>query len=244
MNCEHLMALLNDNSACEATDIGTKFITHCLYPSFDPVAVYIETLREGFRVTDGGGASRSALMHGRDPSVLATAFQKAAKAHMVEAAAGLIIAKPTSVDWLYPSILAVANASAMAATVAADTFISADENALKVHIFDNLKTVVSEANIARHFEYRGNSGNVWKLDFAVVRERILLVKGVTPHRNSVNANYATFSDIGDAPNLARFSVFDRRLKGEDQSLIGRVANLVPLVSVIAGAERELSQSLH
>ena len=242
MNCENLMALLSDGSSCEVTEIGTKFVTHCLYPSFDPVAVYIETLREGFRVTDGGGATRSAMMHGRDPSVLASAFQKAAKAHFVEAADGLIIAKPPSVDWLYSSILAVANASAMAATVAADTFVAADENALKIHILDCLKHVAPEASIAKQYEYRGNSGNVWKLDYAIIRERTLLVKAVTPNRNSVNANYATFSDIGEAPAIARFSVFERPLKGEDQSLIGRVASLVPLGSVIAGAERELMRT--
>lgn len=244
MNCEHLMALLNDNSACEPTSMGTKFVTHCLYPSFDPVAVYIESLREGFRVSDGGGAARSASMHGRDPSILASAFQKAAKAHSVETAEGLIFAKPPSAEWLYSGILAVANASAMAATTAADAFVAADENALKSRIFENLKAAVSEKNIARHYEYRGNSGNLWKLDFAVIRERILLVKGVTPHRHSVNANYAAFSDIGDLPILARFSVFDRRLKSEDQSLVGRVASLVPLGSVIAGAQRELGRSIH
>lgn len=235
MNCDQLRAILDDRSKCQHTDIGTKFTTHCLYPSFERVDVFISPMGDAYRVTDGGGAMRSVLQHGKDMSVMGGVLQKAAKAHMVDQIEGMLLCKPPSQEWLYSAILAVANASAMAANLGLDAVVAADENELKQRIFETLTSVIPPANVARQYEFRGDSGNLWKLDFAVVREKILLVKAVSPHRNSVNANYATFSDIGDAPNLVRYSVFDRSLKSEDRSLIGRVAQLVPFASVAAGA---------
>jgi hypothetical protein len=243
MNCESLLAIFNDEAACKKTDYGMRFVTHCLYPSFDPVSVYVSKLGSGYRVTDGGGAVRSAMVHGRDQHVMANAFGKACKRHSVVDREGMLIAEPKTDEWLYPAILAVANASAMAAGHAVEAIAEAVENDLKLQIGEILKQAVPESNVTKQYEYRGSSGNVWKMDYAVIRDSVLLIKSITPNRNSVNSNFSAFSDIGDEPNVSRYSVYKSPLKQTDTALIRRVAQLVPLASVEAGAQRVFSQRL-
>lgn len=64
MNCDQLRALLADGDACEDTPMGLRILTDCLYPSFEPVSVYVSTFGDDFRVTDGGGAATSTFLHG------------------------------------------------------------------------------------------------------------------------------------------------------------------------------------
>ena len=198
MNCDNLLTLLENETTCLKTEYGYRLVTQCLYPSADPVSVFISQYGDGYRVTDGGGAVRSAMIHGRDQHVMASAFSKACKRHSVIDQEGMLVAEPSNDDWLYSAILAVANASAMAAQDAIEAVAEANENDLKLKIGDMLKMAVPESNIAKQYEYRGVSGNLWKIDYAVVREKILLLKAITPNRNSVNSNFSAFSDIGDA----------------------------------------------
>jgi hypothetical protein len=219
---------------CANTPHGARIETHCLYPSSDPVHVFVRQRKEGFQVHDGGGAMRSAVAHGRNWQ---SAMERASRRHSVVFRDGTLVAEPPSVDWLYPAILAISNASALAARLAMEASISRSESSLRDAIFEGLKRAVPESKIGREFEYRGRSGHLWQVDFAVREERLVLVKSVVQNGNSINSNYATFGDIGDQDDLTKFSVFDRKLNQDTEALLRQVAALVPLASVTAMVEQ-------
>jgi len=197
MECGNLTALINRIPACQELDQGTRYRTDCLYPSSDPVFVYISKHGDGFRVTDGGGAYHSALEHGRDPSSADAIFEKVSKRHSLHTQKGLLIANPSHEDWLYPAITAVANASASAARMILEHEVRKADKKIKALIRIELEKFAPEKDISTDYEYVGRSGHSWKLDFAVRQEKILLIKSVTANGNSINSNYAAFGDIGD-----------------------------------------------
>lgn len=224
MNCTDLDSLLTRTPHCVEVEGGVRFVTHCLYPSSDQVHVFIGARREGYRVTDGGGAWRSAQMAGRATEGI---FERAIKRHSVQVEGGIILAEVPNDGWLYPAALAVANASAMAARAAIEAS-DRNEKSLNTEIFGVLSRHIAKHRIARNYEYRGRSGHVWLIDFAVTQEKMMLVKSVSQNGNSINSNYATYGDIGDKPDLMKLSVFQGELKQDSAALIRQVSSLVPI----------------
>lgn len=224
MNCEDLDILLTRTPRCVVVEGGVRFVTHCLYPSSDPVHVFVGKKIDGYRVTDGGGAWRSAQHIGRASE---TMFDRACKRHSVKAEGGLVYAEPPSSDWLYPAALAVANASAMAAIAALETSERA-ERSLNRAIYEILSRHIAKHRIARNYEYRGRSGHLWPIDFAVMRDETMLIKSVSQNGNSINSNYATFGDIGEHQDIQKVSIFDGMLKPDSAALISQVASLMPI----------------
>lgn len=224
MNCADLDSLLTRTPLCSEVEGGVRFTTHCLYPSSDPVSVFIGERAGGYRVTDGGGAWRSAQHFGRANEGM---FERACKRHSVEMAGGIILARAPNQEWLYPAAMAVANASAMAAQAALDTSVWA-EKSLNAAIYETLARHIPKHRIARNYEYRGRSGHIWPIDFAIMRSETMLVKSVSQNGNSINSNYATFGDIGDSEGVSKMSVFDGELKQDSAALLRQVASLVPL----------------
>jgi len=224
MNCADLDSLLTRTPHCVEVEGGVRFATHCLYPSSDQVHVFIGQRHGAYRVTDGGGAWRSAQRMGRASESM---FERACKRYSVKAKDGMILAETPNSDWLYPAALAVANASTMAARCALESDERA-EKSLNSAIFETLSRQVPKHRIARNYEYRGRSGHMWSIDFAVLRSEITLVKSVTQNGNSINSNYATFGDIGDKEEVVKLSVFDAKLKQDSEALIRQVATLLPI----------------
>lgn len=228
MKCEELIPLLARTPLCVNSGESAQIETQCLYPSSDPVFVFVSKLRSGFQVHDGGGAMRSAMIHGRSWQ---TALERAGKRHSVDVIGGALFATPPDEDWLYPAILAVSNASAMAARLAHEAAVSRSESTLKEAIYDGLRRAVAESKIGRDYEYRGRSGHLWQIDFAVREQRLVLVKSVVQNGNSINSNYAAFGDIGDPEEVSKFSVYDRELNQDSEALLRQVAALVPVGSL-------------
>jgi hypothetical protein len=108
---------MGDGDMCEQTEFGARYLTHCYYPSFDRVSVFVTGWGDGFRVTDGGGAVSSVLRHGRDDSAITNAFKTVRQRFGVATAEGMIVAEADK-EWLQAAVLAVANASAAAAAIA------------------------------------------------------------------------------------------------------------------------------
>lgn len=234
MNCNDLAAMA-PFPACEETNDGLRIHTDCLYPSADPVYVYVAKLNEGYRVSDGGGALRSITVHGRtwDGYV-----DKACRRHFVQVKGGTLIAEPRSDDWLRAAIVAVSNASAMVARLAVEADLPRDESTLRADILEQLKLAVPESKIGTEFEYRGRSGHLWRVDFAVREERLLLVKSVVENGNSINSNYATFGDIGDDEGVRKFSVYRSPLAQDTEALLRQVTSLVPIASLLPLVEQQ------
>lgn len=240
MTCEDILAALAGEATCEQTPSGMRVETHCLYPSFDPVDVFVVRHGEGFIVTDGGGAAASAWEHGRES--VDHCLVKASSRFGATTNGTVIEAKADNIDWLRSAILAVANASASAAEAALERAAQAAESAMADQIFEALSHIVPKAAIARDFVHRGSSGRKWRYDFgATANDNLLLVNAVSPHHNSISAKYVAFADAPeDREHVRKLAVYNRKLDTADATLITQVATLVPLRSVERGARKVLA----
>jgi hypothetical protein len=239
MDCELLEDILASRRLCERSSIGARISTHCLYPSADPVFVHVGAWGDGFRVSDGGEAAECAAFHGRDESAISIGLASAKARHSLEVEGGQLVARVPSQDWLPAAINAVANGAAHAASVAVEHLSKKTERSLKSRIFAALDRTVPDKLIAREYEYRGKSGKLWHLDYAItVPERPILIKAVTPHHNSIASTYTTFGDVNGESNW-RYCVFQRRPADDDAALLRQVGELVPLRALSSGVSAAL-----
>ena len=240
MTCDEILAALSEGAICENTPSGLRVTTHCLYPSFDPVSVFVAKHGDGFLVSDGGGAVASAWDHGREgvDKILA----KASASFGVSHSGGVIEAKADSAEWLQAAILGVANASASAASAAVERAVAASEHAIADAIFEALSRIIPRAKIAREFEHRGASGKRWRYDFgASANDNLLLVNAVAPHHASISAKYVAFADTPESETEVRkVAVYGAKLEVADAALITQVATLVPIRGVESGVRRVIA----
>lgn len=244
MNCDELLAILAKNQLCEPTEQGLRIATDCYYPSFDRVAVFVSQRGDWFHVNDGGEAARNAFIHGRDDQAFDASLKRSCSRYALKPVGGMLTAEVESVEWLYPAILAVANGAAHAAAETSARVSERKVNELRTKIHDTLIEIVPSHTIATEYRYRGSSGRLWPIDFAVTEVAApLLLKAITPDINSINSNYTTYGDIADIgqDEISRFSVFEAELKPEDRSLMLQVAELVPLVSLDQNARAALGR---
>jgi len=242
--CDDIRAALAAFEVCTVTDEGSRVATHCLYPSFEPVNVFVVRFGSGFRVHDGGGAARSAWTHGRDEGLINRMLSKQAKRYQIAVNNDALVADAPSVEWLAAAILSVANASAAAAHGALERIVSSTEAVLKQKMLTVLKQTMPPATIAVGYDVAGKSKH-HQFDFAV-REfdgSMLLLNAVAPHHVSVSAKYVAFSDIihREGVRTDRWAVHDKPLEPSDVSLLLQVAEIVPLTSFHKGLERMMLQ---
>jgi hypothetical protein len=158
MPCAEVSVALSTFSACEETPEGARVPTHCLYPSFETVFVYVARVGDGFHVHDGRGAYESARLHGRDASVSANAVAHEAKHfHLQYADDHAIIANVVSAEWLESAILSVANASALAARRA----LEINEGSLSAGNRRNLTGDAGNVLDNRFLGFVGHDGLPW-----------------------------------------------------------------------------------
>lgn len=224
--------VLDSRRVCEPSPYGTKVTTGCLYPSASPVYVHIATWGDGFRVSDGGEAAQCVLKHGRDHWAAKAGIRAAAARYSLIAENEELFAIAVSADWLPNVVAAVANGAAFAANTAVEQALHRQQKSLKDRIEENLRSEFPNlrSSLVRDYQYRGKSGKVWDLDFAIVAEQLTLIKSVTPHHNSIAATYTALSDIASEGNR-RFSVYLKRPKEDDAALLRQVAELVPFAAL-------------
>jgi hypothetical protein len=242
MICEDVRLALAEGELCEESESGARVVTHCLYPSFEPVEVFVTKFGEGYIVTDGGGAVNSAWLHGRDE--IRKLVERESARYGVSANDGAIQARVPSIEWLRSAIIGVANASASAASAALERAAVAAERVLSDKIYDALVHVVPKSSIAREHEHRGASGKRWRYDYAATTaDKLLLLNAVTPHHVSISAKYVAFADLpANDVGIEKLAVFGRKLETDDVALITQVATLVPVTSLEQGVRRLLTRS--
>jgi hypothetical protein len=242
MPCEVVRTALSDFDRCEETLDGARVATHCLYPSFESVFVYIAKVGDSYVVHDGGGAYRTAWTHGRDSALIRRALSAEADKFRLNCFGDSIISPDVSSEWLQSAILSVANASAGAANRAVSRMVQSSEAALIENIDVALAKTIGRAHIAREFVLRGKSGGERRFDFAIRTggdEYNFLINGVFPHHASVSAKYVAFADA-DLGRERKLAVFDHELETDDTALLQQVASIVSLPSLPAGARRMIS----
>lgn len=244
MICEDIRAAMAADATCEETEAGAVVTTHCLYPSFERVRVYVSRFGDGYRVSDAGGAARCAWDHGRDTKLSTRLLGREAARYSLTVSDHALVAEASSHDWLYAAILAVANASAAVAHTAVGKSSAASEAVLRDKIFTHLTHVFSPKEIGSDFEVAGKSGDLRHFDYGVraSNDNLLLLSAVAPHHSSIYAKYVAFADTSDlGPNVSRFAVYDRALDRGDASLLLQVAELVPIASLEPGARRAVGR---
>lgn len=238
--CEDIKKVMAAFSECEVTPEGARIATHCLYPSFEHVRVFVARLGDGFTVHDGAGAYNTAWLHGRDHTLVERSLAATADRFGLYVSGKALAGRVQSIDWLANAILSVANASSLAAHDAVDRIQAAQEEALVDRIGRALTEMVSGRDISRNVDVRGASGGLRHFDFIVRRESPypIFVNSVTPRRNSIAAKYVSFADT-HVDTRYKFAVHDRELETGDTALLAQVASVMPLVSLRLGAERSL-----
>ena len=182
MICDDIRIALSEGEVCEETDDrGARIFTHCLYPSFEPVAVYVARKGDGYVVTDGGGASASAYLHGREE--LGKVLLRECARFGVDCKEDTVVADVVSADWLRAAILAVANASAAAATSALERVAVAAERVLADKIYEGLYDALSDDVVAQLRTVGG--------DFAEAQDGLLGHHGVRTGQQPDEADHGT-----------------------------------------------------
>jgi hypothetical protein len=243
MACDEIQKAMAAFSVCEQTPEGARIATHCLYPSFENVRVFVAKIGDGFTVHDGAGAYNTAWLHGRDNDLIARSLNQAAERFHIIVAGKALMARVNTVDWLTSAILTVSNASALAANDAVDKIVAAQEEALVDRIGSTLSEIISPRHLSKNVNVKGVSGGTRHFDFLVDREspQPLFINSVTPRRNSVSAKYVSFADT-EADRRFKLAVHDRELEVGDAALLQQVASVVPLTSLSAGAKRSLEDA--
>jgi hypothetical protein len=241
MLCDDVRAALVRFDECEDTSDGSRVPTHCLYPSFEAVTVYVAKIGNGYRVHDGRGAYESAWLHGRNDAVINRALRDECARFHLEISDKAIFASVSTLDWLASAIMSVANASASAANAAVAKVRAIAEEALFDKIDRTLGDVFDMKKIGRHVQITGKSGGQRNFDFVIHSAHSeLLINGVIPHSSSVSSKYVSFSDT-EIDRSHKMAVIDKSLDTEDAALLQQVASIVPLGSLREGARRIFSK---
>lgn len=239
--CSEIEKALAGGKTCAIDREAAVWPTDVVYPSFDQVCVHVTRVSEGYRISDGGGAVSSAIIHGREDGVIENALKSAAQRFGVEARGGEIAVVIPSLDWMRSAVMGVANASAHAAHAAVDHVAKAREAALHEKIYAQLAAAVPESRIRKGYEYQGESGRTWKAEYAVVGNAPpVLVRGVVPHPSSIVHTYAGFGDLNRTSGLKALAVHDQPLSADDAALLRQVSDVVAL----RGVGKAASQALH
>ncbi|MGG3812352.1 hypothetical protein ABEV34_11970 [Methylorubrum rhodesianum] len=225
-------------SACEETVEGSRLATQCLYPSFEPVYVYVAKFGFGYKIHDGGGAFRSAWLHGREENLINRIIDQECRRFHAKRAGTAISIDVEDADWLPTAVLSVANASSLSAHAAISRIVASAEKHLVDQIERTLISLFGASHVAREVELRGKSGGKRRFDAVVNpnQENPILVNGVTAHHASVSSKYVAFSDTEGDPS-SKLAVHEKPLDAEDVTLLQQVATIMPLPRLGAAAQR-------
>lgn len=236
LDCAAIENAIGDFHVCESTEMGTRFSTHCLYPSFEQVSVFIVGSGDGFIVHDGGGAARAAWVHGTDKNAFARSLTSSASAFGCEVRNGQVRIEIQDKEWLWSAISSVANASSDAARAAVGRIrVTKEENLIR-----RTKAILDGARWKPETKldvvHPGRSGKLHTFDLSIKHGHALaLIDAVVPHPNSIAAKYLAFSDTETRPGLYKYALYESDLGQENKALLQNVADLVSF-KAIAGTD--------
>lgn len=242
MKCDMVLSALV-KMQCEETEDGARVLTHCLYPNFTQVPVFVQTHLDGFLVHDGGACFDFAYDDGHNPSIVKGLMREFSALYGADTDDHRIFARALSPMWLQSTVLSVANASAAVTTAmvtgAADE--RTEDREFREHTYLTLCNAFKEKNVPRRVKQRGRTGKVYTFAFAVNhKDTIALVDTVVPNAISVASRFTSFSAIGGRKNQGAFLAYNRPLANEDSALLAEVADVVPLEALVASIEREFN----
>ena len=240
MKCHIIVAALS-NLQCEETADGTRVLTHCLFPNFDQVPVYIQTHLDGFLVHDAGAGFDIAFDEGHNATSMKGLMREFSALYGADTDDHRIYARALSPDWLPSAVMSVANASAAAATAlvtgAGDDRV--EDREFRERTYLALCDAFKSDHVPRRIKKRGRTGKLYTFAFGVThKSSIALVDTVTPNAISVASRFTSFSAVGGRKEYGAFLAYKRELAGADSALLSEVADVLPLEALVASIERE------
>lgn len=233
LDCSHINNALGEFGGCEPSENGYRVTTHCMYPSFEPVCVFVRPVADGFLIHDGGGAVTNGWHHGLDVGGSTRSLTKSAEMFGCEFGSGMIRIVVENQDWLYSGITSVANASADAARTAVGKTKITNERGLIRKTKKFFDSVSWRPETKLEERVHGASGKLHTYDLAVFHQgSTALIDAVVSHPASIASKYLAFSDTENRMGLYKYAIYDSELTSEDKSLISDVADLVAFDSVI------------
>lgn len=236
--CETISGSTAQLWACKETENGARVRTTCVFPSFEPVFVYIAKLGEGFVIHDAGETMANILAHGQEGGAAKRVIRLECKRYDVAFGERRISLKIEALEWLETAIVAVANTAASAARSAVKDNNKKVERDLANVIFSLLEPKLAKGTISKGFPYIGESGRRYKFDLAVQgKNRLTLIETVTPHAISVNSKYVALADVPSEGSVQKIAAHNNDLSQEDILLLQNVATVAGpdgVVHMVAG----------
>lgn len=240
MKCDTIISALSDLQ-CRETAEGARVLTHCLYPNFEQVAVYVQSHLDGFLVHDGGAGFDFAFLEGRNPTNLKTHMRDFASMYGVNSDDHRIFGRALTPEWLPNVVMAVANASSTAVNALVSARADQEDREFREQAYEALRDAFTSDNVARRVKRRGRTGRLYSFAFGVLfRDQVALVDTVTPSPISVSTRFTSFSAVSARDSGGAFLTYSKPLTGADAALLSEVADVVPLQALIASIEREQS----
>ncbi|MDB2391088.1 hypothetical protein N9X12_07715 [Alphaproteobacteria bacterium] len=236
-NISEIQASIANMSKLHIEGDAICVVTHCLYPSFEPVKVYITDTKSGFRISDKFGAISCASDHGQNKHTTQRQFDKIASKFHTKTKAGEIYAEIPSIEWIPSAVLAVANGSAAVAENTISKVIKNAERSIRDAIeLVFAKPIYRTLSIDKDVEIVGSSGKSYQFDFRLKHQnqnRQMIIAGVTAHHSSISHRYTAFADVinGGSDRANNIAVFDKGPQNTDNILMSQVADLVPVKSI-------------
>ena len=177
-------------------------------------------------------------MHGVDASAFNRSVSQVATAFGCEfiKTGQQIRASASSEEWLWSTVVSVANASADAARAV----ISRARKTREYGLIQKTKAILDCAKwkpeTKLEAQYQGKSGKTHTFDLAVEADnKTALIDAVISHPNSIAAKYLAFSDTETRPGLYKYALYENDITQEDKALLSNVADLINF-NAIAGTD--------
>lgn len=232
LDCDVVHTAMGMFSGCQRTEDGLYVTTHCMYPSFEPVGVYVVGHGGGFIVHDKGEAARGSWMRGIESRGFKRIAKSSAALFGCEVNGVQITCEALSSDWLWSAITSVANASADAARAAMGKVRVVKEASLITKTKSILDAAKWKPETKLEYPFPGKSGKTHMFDLAVFSGgQTALIDAVVAHPNSIAAKYLALSDAEMQPGLFKYALYEGELEQHEKALLSNVADLINFKSL-------------
>lgn len=224
--CDTLLVNAAQLFSCKETDNGARIRTTCVFPSFEPVFVYVVKFGEGFVVHDAGETMGVILGHGGDGDVAKRIIRAECKRFDLKCEDRRISLKIDAIEWLETAIVSVANTAAAAARQALTETRKKTERDLSDILYQLLEPKVARGTLAKNFDFQGSSGRNYHFDLAIQgREQLTLIQTVLPNTNSLNSKFVALSDVPRDEPIRKIAAHNGDISVEDILLLQTVATV-------------------
>ena len=199
-----------------------------MYPGGSMVGVEISRLRDGFLVTDAGGARREAGLLGGERAFIRIA-REIAERFCIRFDQNMFFEMDVAENELISAVVAIANAAKTAVENTAVHLASIEHADYQAYLWDKLEKVYGAKTITKKHKIKGSS-DLWEFDAAVqLKEHLAVFELVVPNANAVNSAVTKFLDVRDLGESAprRIAVLTNIKTTPHLPVLGRTARIIP-----------------